>query len=160
MGFSSAAPNPSFIFDRNVIKERSLEIARFVFNSIPNKTENLEFARFANMPKTKKAAQNIVRVLNRIIDNWVVKTNWTLSDYEALIEERDCNPEFKPNGVIASVLVMVNDCLTQAYLTEMSSRPDFWSNLSDLERQDLLNYFNELMNYYPPQAERVVSASL
>lgn len=41
----------------------------------------------------------------------------------------------------------MDDCFSQAYLTEMSSKSDFWFNLSEIERQGLLVHFKDLLKW-------------
>lgn len=98
MGFSLAAPYPSSIFDSNKIEEELLAIGRSLFSHNSGRVNELELTNFVGMPKSKKAAQNIAKVLKTIINNWFVKTNWTLDDYEELVKERQNNPAFEPVG--------------------------------------------------------------
>lgn len=147
MGFSFATPDCRSIFNSDEVKERLVAIGRTIFSYNSDKTDDLRLTNLVDMPESKKAAQNVAKVLKRIINNWFAKTNWTLDNYEELVEECQNNPAFVPVGEIESVLILLGDCFSQAYLTERSSKPEFWSSLSELEHQELLAHFNNLLKW-------------
>lgn len=145
-----AIRNPSigFSIDED-LKRRFKEISRISFDTNREDVDNYELPieGSENLPRTKQVALLIKKILNRLINNWIVTSPLTLDIYDSFIDAYETDPDFKPQGEILEMLALTYDCYIQAYLTDISSKSSFWIETPELSQQKHLEKFQSLLEW-------------
>lgn len=147
---SIAIRNPIIAFDINEdLKIYLREIGRISFNVNRENVENYEIQieNSQRLPRTTEVAKSIKKILNRLINNRVVTSPLTLNIYNNFIDAYETDPSFEPQGEIFKMLAFAYDCYIQAYLTDVSSKPNFWSETPQLLQQKYLEKFHTLLEW-------------
>lgn len=145
-----AIRNSSIAFGINEdLKHHFKEIGRISFDANKEDVENYELPieDSESLPRTKEVAKSIKKILNRLINNWIVTSPLTLDIYDSFIDAYETDPDFKPQGKILEILALTYDCYIQAYLTDISSKPNFWIETPELSQQKHLENFQSLLEW-------------
>jgi hypothetical protein len=141
-------PGIAFDIDRS-LKARFQEIGKISFDINREDVENykLPIEDSEDLPRTKEVAIYLKKILNRLINHRIVTSPLTLDVYNSFIDAYETDPGFEPQGEILNMLALTYDCYIQAYLTDISSKPNFWTEASELSRQKHLEKFQSLLEW-------------
>jgi hypothetical protein len=141
-------PGIAFDIDRS-LKARFQEIGKISFDINREDVENykLPIEDSEDLPRTKEVAIYLKKILNRLINHRIVTSPLTLDVYNSFIDAYETDPGFEPQGEILNMLALTYDCYIQAYLTDISSKPNFWTEASELSRKKHLEKFQSLLEW-------------
>jgi hypothetical protein len=131
------------------LKRHFREIGRISFDANREDVESYELPieDSESLPRTREVAKSIKKILNRLINNWIVTSSLTLDIYDNFIDAYETDPNFKPQGEILEILALTYDCYIQAYLTDISSKPNFWIETPEIFQQEHLENFQSLLEW-------------
>lgn len=147
---SIAIRHPSIAFSINgSLKANFREIGRIAFSTDREDIENYELPieDSKDLPKTREVGKSIKKMLNRLVNNRIVTSPLTIDIYNNFIDVYETDPDFKPQGEILEMLTLTYDCYIQAYLTDLSSKSNFWNETPESSRQEYLEHFYDLIKW-------------